>query len=216
MRRVSSCREALAHAASRGMVESVRYARENMVPYLGLCLGMQVMVIEVARHVLGRDGANSTEFDGDTSDPVIDLMPDQLEVDELGGTMRLGVYPCRIVEGSWGARAYGQDEVQERHRHRFEVNNSYREGFESAGFWPTGLSPDGRLVEMMELEDHPFMVGVQFHPEFLSRPDRPHPLFREFIGVAKGTLREGGQHVMSIQETRARRRSAKNVGLTVS
>ena len=199
-----------------GMVESVRYARENMVPYLGLCLGMQVMVIEGARHVLGRAGANSTEFDGDTLDPVIDLMPEQLEVDELGGTMRLGVYPCRIVDGSWGARAYRQDEVQERHRHRFEVNNSYREDFESAGFWPTGLSPDGRLVEMMELEDHPFMVGVQFHPEFLSRPDRPHPLFREFIGVAKGTLREGGQHVMSIQETRARRRSAKNVGLTVS
>ena len=198
------------------MVETVRYARENMVPYLGLCLGMQVMVIEVARHVLGRDRANSTEFDGDTPDPVIDLMPDQLEVDELGGTMRLGVYPCRIVEGSWGAEAYGRDEVQERHRHRFEVNNIYREDFESAGFWPTGLSPDGRLVEMMELEDHPFMVGVQFHPEFLSRPDRPHPLFREFIGVAKGTLREGGQHAMPLQGSRSRRRSTEDVGLTVS
>ena len=189
-----------------GMVTTVSYARENMVPYLGLCLGMQVMVIEVARHILGHDRANSTEFDPGTPDPVIDLMPDQLEVDELGGTMRLGVYPCRIMEGSRGARAYGRAEVQERHRHRFEVNNSYREAYEAAGFWPTGLSPDGRLVEMMELDDHPFMVGVQFHPEFLSRPDRPHPLFREFIGVAKDTLREGGQHAMSLQSARERRR----------
>ncbi len=181
-----------------GMVDTVEYARENDVPYLGLCLGMQVMVIEIARHVLGHEDANSTEFDPDTPDPVIDLMPDQREISDLGGTMRLGIYPCRIVEGSRGAKAYRSAEVNERHRHRFEVNNSYREAFQSAGFWPTGLSPDGRLVEMMELDDHPFMVGVQFHPEFLSRPDRPHPLFKEFIAVARETLREGSQHVMSL------------------
>ena len=190
-----------------GMVETVRYARENLVPYLGLCLGMQVMVIEFARHVLGRERANSTEFDSNTPDPVIDLMPDQLEVDELGGTMRLGVYPCRIMDGSLGARAYGRAVVQERHRHRFEVNNGYREAYEAAGFWPTGLSPDGRLVEMMELDGHPFMVGVQFHPEFLSRPDRPHPLFREFIGAA----REDGRHATSSQTAGARRRQETSV-----
>jgi CTP synthase len=184
-----------------GMVETVRYARDSKVPYLGLCLGMQVMVIEVARHILGHEQANSTEFDPDTPDPVIDLMPDQREISDMGGTMRLGVYPCTVAPGSWGARAYQAAEVNERHRHRFEVNNSYREEFESAGFWPTGLSPDGRLVEMMELEGHPFMVGVQFHPEFLSRPDRPHPLFREFIGVAKQTLREGSQHSMPLTLT---------------
>ena len=194
-----------------GMVATVRYARENLVPYLGLCLGMQVMVIEVARHVLGHDLANSTEFDPNTPDPVIDLMPDQLEVEELGGTMRLGVYPCRIVEGSWGARAYGEAEVEERHRHRFEVNNSYREAYGEVGFWPTGLSPDGRLVEMMELDDHPFMVGVQFHPEFLSRPDRPHPLFREFIGVAKSAVREDGRHATSLRPAGERYRQELSV-----
>ena len=189
-----------------GMVETVRYARENLVPYLGLCLGMQVMVIEVARHVLGHARANSTEFDPNTPDPVIDLMPDQLEVEELGGTMRLGIYPCHIVEGSMGEKAYGQTVVQERHRHRFEVNNSYREAYEATGFWPTGLSPDGRLVEMMELDGHPFMVGVQFHPEFLSRPDRPHPLFREFIGAAKEAPRGDGRHAASLEAAAERGR----------
>ena len=182
-----------------GMVQTVKYARANQVPYLGLCLGMQVMVIEAARSSLDKDGANSTEFDLNTTDPVIDLMPDQRDVTEMGGTMRLGTYPCEIVEGSLAERAYRQDLVYERHRHRFEVNNSYREDFESVGFWPTGLSPDGRLVEIMEMADQRFMVGVQFHPEFLSRPDRPHPLFREFIGVAKETLREGGQHVLPLE-----------------
>ena len=182
-----------------GMVQTVKYARANQVPYLGLCLGMQVMVIEAARSSLDKDGANSTEFDPNTTDPVIDLMPDQRDVTEMGGTMRLGTYPCEIVEGSLAERAYRQDLVYERHRHRFEVNNSYREDFESVGFWPTGLSPDGRLVEIMEMADQRFMVGVQFHPEFLSRPDRPHPLFREFIGVAKETLREGGQHVLPLE-----------------
>ncbi len=181
-----------------GMIETVRYARDHEVPYLGLCLGMQVMVVESSRNKLGMLRANSTEFDPDTPDPVIDLMPDQKDVEQMGGTMRLGVYPCRVVEGSWAAKAYGMPEVLERHRHRFEFNNAYREALESVDLWPTGLSPDGRLVEIMEMAEHPFMVGVQFHPEFLSRPNQPHPLFREFIAVAKQTLREGGQHALPI------------------
>ena len=182
-----------------GMIEAVRYARDNKVPYLGLCLGLQVMVIEAARTLLGKPTSNSTEFDPDTQDPVIDLMPDQRDITEMGGTMRLGLYPCQIVEDTWAERAYKQPLVYERHRHRFEVNNAYREELEAVGFWPTGLSPDGQLVEMMEMVDQPFMVGVQFHPEFLSRPDRPHPLFREFVDVAKETLREGGQHPLPIE-----------------
>jgi CTP synthase len=181
-----------------GMIETVKYARDHEVPYLGLCLGMQVMVVESSRNKLGMRRANSTEFDPNTPDPVIDLMPDQKDVEQMGGTMRLGVYPCRVVDGSWAAKAYGQSEVLERHRHRFEFNNAYREALESVDLWPTGLSPDGRLVEIMEMADHPFMVGVQFHPEFLSRPNQPHPLFREFIAVAKRTLREGGQHELPI------------------
>ena len=181
-----------------GMIQTVRYARDNRVPYFGLCLGLQVMVIEAARGLLGKKEANSTEFDPNTVDPVIDLMPDQRDVTQMGGTMRLGVYPCQTVDGSFAARAYKAPLVHERHRHRFEVNNAYREDFESVGFWPTGLSPDGRLVEIMELADQPFMVGVQFHPEFLSRPNGPHPLFSEFIGVAKQTLREGGQHTLPL------------------
>ena len=182
-----------------GMIKTVRYARDNEIPYLGLCLGMQVMVIAIARELLDKKDANSTEFDPNTLDPVIDLMPDQRDVTEMGGTMRLGVYPCQVVEQSLAGRAYGERFVEERHRHRFEVNNTYREGFKSVGFWPTGLSPDGRLVEIMEYAPHPFMLGVQFHPEFLSRPNRPHPLFREFVGAAKVTLREGGQHELDLE-----------------
>ena len=181
-----------------GMIDTVKYARDHEVPYLGLCLGMQVMVIEIARSLLGKESANSTEFDPDTSDPVIDLMRDQRDVVDMGGTMRLGVYPCDLQKGSLAAKAYDCTSVYERHRHRFEFNNVNREKFESVGFWPTGVSPDGRLVEIMEYQRHPFMVGVQFHPEFLSRPDRPHPLFREFVGVAKDTLREGSQHSMHL------------------
>ena len=177
----------------QGMIDTVAYARSNEVPYLGLCLGMQVMVIEAARSLLGLAGANSTEFDPLTPAPVIDLMPGQRDVTEMGGTMRLGAYPCRVVPGTRAARAYGRTEVHERHRHRYEVNNAYRERFEEVGIRSTGLSPDGTLVEIMEYADGPFMVGVQFHPEFRSRPDRPHPLFREFIGAAANTLREGGQ-----------------------
>ncbi len=181
-----------------GMIDTARYARTQGVPYLGLCLGLQVMVIEAARHVIGLPGANSTEFDPKTGAPVIDLMPDQRGVTQMGGTMRLGIYPCRVEEGSWAARAYGAKVVQERHRHRFELNNAYREALETAGLHATGLSPDGSLVEIMEMSDQEFMVGVQFHPEFLSRPNRPHPLFGEFVGVAKRTLREGGQHEMPL------------------
>ena len=185
-----------------GMIDTVGYARDNDVPYLGLCLGLQVMVAQTARQLLGKSRANSTEFDPETPDPVIDLIPDQRGVTEMGGTMRLGVYPCDLVPGSLAARAYGESRVHERHRHRFELNNAYREALESVSLCPSGLSPDGRLVEIMEMGGHPFMVGVQFHPEFLSRPNRPHPLFREFVGVAKETLREGGQHPLPIRATK--------------
>ena len=182
-----------------GMIETVGYARDNNVPFLGLCLGLQVMVVQAARQLLGKKKANSTEFDPYTPDPVIDLMPDQKDVTAMGGTMRLGVYPCEVVSGSWAATAYGRSTVEERHRHRFELNNAYKEDLEAVGLWPTGVSPDGRLVEIMEMSDQRFMVGVQFHPEFLSRPNRPHPLFREFIGVADQTLRAGAQHTMPLE-----------------
>ena len=175
------------------MVEAVRYAREHQVPYLGLCLGMQVMVVEILRSSAGLPKANSVEFDPDTPDPVIDLMPEQREVTEMGGTMRLGVYPCHMVPGTIASRAYGVDVVDERHRHRFELNNAYRETLEEAGVRFSGLSPDSQLVEIAEVVDHPFMVGTQFHPEFRSRPNRPHPLFRDFIGAAKHIVREGMQ-----------------------
>ncbi len=164
-----------------GKIVAARWARENKVPYLGLCLGMQVMCIEYARNVLGWEDANSTEFDDGTSHPVIDLMPDQKTLTDKGGTMRLGHYKCVLQAGSIAARAYGAPQVNERHRHRFEVNNTYREQLQSAGLRFSGLSPDGLLVEIAEVEGHPFMVGSQFHPEFQSRPTRPHPLFKAFI-----------------------------------
>jgi len=164
-----------------GKIAAARFARQHQVPYLGLCLGMQVMVIEFGRHALGTEDANSTEFDRTTPHPVIDLMPDQKEVGDMGGTMRLGLYPCNLVPGTRAASAYGKSKVEERHRHRFEFNNTYRELFGDRGMDFSGLSPDGRLVEIAELRDHPFMVGSQFHPEFLSRPDRPHPLFQGFL-----------------------------------
>ena len=176
-----------------GMIQTARYARENEIPYLGLCLGLQVMVVEYARSILELESANSSEIAPDTPYPVIDIMPDQRSVIDKGGTMRLGLYPCRLLEGSMAHKAYGQDLVHERHRHRFEVNNSFRESLESEGLLAGGLSPDGKLVEILEVVGHPFMLGVQFHPEFLSRPDHPHPLFRQFIDAAKVTLREGAQ-----------------------
>jgi CTP synthase len=167
-----------------GKVVAAEFARTRNIPYLGLCLGMQVMCIELARNVLGMEDANSSEFERSTENPVIDLMPDQHDVTNLGGTMRLGWYPCVLTPGSKAAAAYQADIVQERHRHRFEFNNRYREAFEAAGVCFSGLSPDNRLVEIMELTGHPFMLGSQFHPEFQSRPNHPHPLFEAFIRAA--------------------------------
>jgi CTP synthase len=167
-----------------GKIAAARFARENKVPYLGLCLGMQVMVIDFGRFALGSEEVNSTEFDRNTPHPVIDLLPEQRAIADMGGTMRLGLYPCHLQPGSKAAQAYPQPIVEERHRHRFEFNNSYREAFAQRGLVYSGLSPDGRLVEIAELADHPFMVGSQFHPEFLSRPNRPHPLFRAFVEAA--------------------------------
>jgi CTP synthase len=183
-----------------GMVVAARYARENKIPYLGLCLGMQVMVIEFARHVLGSEKAHSTEFDPATAHPVISLLPEQRTVAAKGGTMRLGNYPCTLVAGTRAAAAYGAEStvIQERHRHRFEFNNDYREQLASAGLVYSGLSPDGRLVEICELSGHPWMVACQFHPEFLSRPNRPHPLFKGFIGAAARVLREGAQPALPL------------------
>ena len=167
-----------------GKIAAARYARETRIPYFGLCLGLQCAVIEFARHVLGLEGANSTEFDPDTPHPVIDYMPEQKKVVAKGGTMRLGVYPCRLVPGTLARAAYGAEVVEERHRHRFEVNNAYRDRLAAAGLRTAGVWPDGDLVEIMELDDHPWFVGTQFHPEFKSRPTRPHPLFRDFLGAA--------------------------------
>ena len=182
-----------------GMIDTVRYARKQNIPYLGLCLGLQVMVIEWARNVLGLAGANSSELDPNTPHPVIHIMPEQRSVTDLGGTMRLGGYPCRPQTGSRTLRAYGNEEVQERHRHRFEVNNTYRECLEESGLIVGGLSPDGKLVETAEVKEHNFMVGVQFHPEFQSRPNRPHPLFCEFIAEATNTIREGAQRPLPLE-----------------
>ena len=181
-----------------GMIEAARYARERNIPYLGLCLGMQLMVIEMARSLLNAEDANSTEFDENTKNPVIDLMEDQRSIDNKGGTMRLGVYPCILVEGTKAGNAYNVGEVMERHRHRWEFNNSYRKQLEEKGLIASGLSPDGQLVEISEIRNHPFMLGVQFHPEFLSRPNNAHPLFRDFIGVCKDIIREGNQHPFPI------------------
>jgi CTP synthase len=176
------------HRGIEGKVLAARFARQNKVPYLGLCLGLQCGVIEFARDVVGAKDANSTEFDLFTSDPVIDFMPDQREMEEKGGTMRLGLYPARLTPGSKAAAAYGEEVVYERHRHRFEVANRYREALENAGMVLSGQSPDGRLVEIVELRDHPWFVASQFHPEFRSRPDRPHPLFDGFVGAAIASL----------------------------
>ncbi len=166
-----------------GKIRAIQFARENGVPYFGICLGMQLAVIEYARNVCGIKGASSAEFEAG-SDNVIDLMPDQVDVENKGGTMRLGSYPCALKEGSIARRIYGSDKVDERHRHRYEVNNDYRERLEQAGLVFGGTSPDGRLVEMIELTEHPYFVGCQFHPEFKSRPTDPHPLFSNFVEAA--------------------------------
>jgi len=168
-----------------GKIRAISWARREGVPFLGLCLGMQCAVIELSRAALGNELANSSEFDADTSYPVIDLLPEQRDVSAKGGTMRLGLWPCRLQPGSHALRAYGESVIFERHRHRFEVNNEYRELLQQHGARFSGLSPDGRLVEIMELQDHPWFVGTQFHPEFRSRPDEPHPLFAGFVAACK-------------------------------
>ena len=167
-----------------GKVNAIRFARENKVPFLGICLGLQCAMIEIGRDLVGLEKAGSAEFTPETPHPVIHLMEEQRGIANLGGTMRLGAYPCHIVPDSRAFACYGEQEISERHRHRYEVNNNYREQFEQAGVLFSGLSPDGRLVEIVELPEHPFFIAVQFHPELKSRPGRPHPLFREFVAAA--------------------------------
>lgn len=176
-----------------GKILAAKYARVHKIPYLGLCLGMQVMCIELARNALESDEPNSTEFDPGTHYPIIDLMSEQRGIAELGGTMRLGAYPCQLEPGTLAQRAYQTDLITERHRHRFEFNNEFRDMLHNVGLVYSGQSPDGNLVEIAELRDHPFMVGSQFHPELKSRPERPHPLFRDFIGAAIEFPRDGKQ-----------------------
>lgn len=168
-----------------GKIAAIRYARENNIPFFGICLGMQLASVEFARNVLGLEGAHSAEIDPDTPYPIIDLLPEQKDVKDLGGTLRLGAYPCKLKEGTKAKAAYdGEDIIEERHRHRYEFNNDYREQMEEKGFVFSGTSPDGRLVETIELEDHPWFVACQFHPEFTSRPTRPQSLFKGFVGSA--------------------------------
>ena len=178
-----------------GKILASRYARENQVPYLGICLGMQIAVCDFARHVAGMAGANSTEFDPETPFPVIDLLPEQKEVRDMGGTMRLGADPVKLHDGTRAREVYGEAVIYERHRHRYEVNNHLRKRLEQEGLVCSGTSPDDRLVEVIELPDHPFFVASQFHPEFKSRPLRPQPLFREFVGAAVQRARERAPEV---------------------
>ena len=167
-----------------GKIEAIRFARENNIPFLGICLGMQCAVIEFARNVLGYHGANSTEMDAETPYPVIDMMEEQKTIQEKGGTMRLGSYQCRLIDGTITSRVYEVPEIRERHRHRYEFNNKYLEAFENSGMRAAGMNPQRNLVEIMELVNHPWFIGVQFHPEYRSTVDNPHPLFKEFIGAA--------------------------------
>jgi CTP synthase len=167
-----------------GKVNAIRYAREQRIPFFGICLGMQVAIIEFARHVLGLSQANSSEIHPTTPYPVIDLLPEQRDIEDLGGTMRLGLYPCKVIEGTKAFDAYQDELIYERHRHRYEFNNEYRDIIQAAGLLFSGTSPDGRLVEVIEITSHPWFVATQFHPEFTSRPNRPQPLFREFVKAA--------------------------------
>jgi CTP synthase len=167
-----------------GKIRAVQYAREQEIPFLGICLGMQIACIEFARNVVGLEGANSAEMDDDTPHPVIDLLPEQKEIADKGGTMRLGAYPCVLQPGSRAAEAYGTTEISERHRHRYEFNAAYRDRFQAAGMLFSGSSPDGRLAEVIEIPGHPFFVASQFHPEFKSKPFAPHPLFEAFVRAA--------------------------------
>ncbi|MCC6401755.1 MAG: CTP synthase, partial [Flavobacteriales bacterium] len=172
------------HRGIEGKIEAIKYARENKVPFLGICLGMQCAVIEFARHVLGHADANSTEMNADTTHPVIAMMEEQKAIVNKGGTMRLGAYPCAVTEGSLAARIYRKKQVSERHRHRYEFNNAYLDAFREAGMLATGMNPQGKLVEIVELKDHPWFVGVQFHPEYRSTVAKPHPLFVAFVQAA--------------------------------
>jgi CTP synthase len=173
------------HRGIEGKILAAKYARENKIPYFGVCLGMQLAVVEFARDILGLADANSGEFDENTKNAVIDIMDEQKSISDKGGTMRLGQYPCVIADGTKLLDIYGQKNISERHRHRYEFNNAYREIMTANGLVLSGLSPDGKLVEAVELKGHPWFIGVQFHPEFKSRPNRAHPLFREFIKAAK-------------------------------
>ncbi|MEI6610414.1 MAG: CTP synthase, partial [Deltaproteobacteria bacterium] len=167
-----------------GMITAVKFARENSIPYFGICLGMQMAVVEYARNVCGLAKANSSEFDFQTSYPVIDLLPEQRDVTDKGASMRLGAWPCVVNPDSYAFAAYGQKEISERHRHRYEFNNDYKKILTDKGLQITGASPDGRLAEIVEIKDHPWFLGCQFHPEFKSRPTKPHPLFSKFIEAA--------------------------------
>lgn len=169
---------------TEGKIMAAKYARESKIPYFGICLGMQIAVIEFARNVLGLKDANSTEMDENTRHPVIDIMPDQKKIDQKGGTMRLGAYPCVLSKKSLSYLAYGSERISERHRHRYEFNNAYRKKMTDAGLRLVGMSPNKKLVEIIEVDDHPFMVGTQFHPEFHSRPNSPHPLFSAFVAAS--------------------------------
>lgn len=187
-----------------GKIMAIQYARENGIPFLGLCLGLQCATIEFSRNVVGMESADSSEFDPETLYPVIDLMDHQKDVDGMGGTMRLGLYPCKLTAGTRAFDAYGEEVIYERHRHRYEVNNAMRHQMEEAGLVFSGVSPDGRLVEIIEVPDHPWFVACQFHPEFKSRPLRPHPLFREFVGAAVSRRQLETSHPGVIEDDEAR------------
>ncbi len=167
-----------------GKIAAIQYARENNIPFLGLCLGMQLSIVEFVRNVVGHSNANSVEFDPNTEHPVIHLMPDQEGVENIGGTLRLGSYPCELADGTKALEVYGEKLIHERHRHRYEVNNDYRETLSENGMRLSGISPDGRIVEMIELAEHPWFIATQAHPELKSRPNKPHPLFAGFIKAA--------------------------------
>ncbi|TCP69478.1 CTP synthase [Baia soyae] len=178
-----------------GKIIATRFAREQKIPFLGICLGMQMMCVEGARNVVGLPSADSSEFDPNTPYPIIDLLPEQKEVEDLGGTLRLGLYPCKVRTGTLAHKAYGEDLVYERHRHRYEFNNEFREQMEQAGYVFSGTSPDGRLVEIVEYKDHPWFLSAQFHPEFTSRPNRPQPLFRDFVAASLHVKKSSGVEV---------------------
>ncbi len=187
-----------------GKIMATQYARENGIPFLGLCLGLQCATIEFSRNVVGMENANSSEFDPNTEYPVIDLMAHQKDIDGLGGTMRLGIYPCKLNPGTHASDAYGEEVIYERHRHRYEVNNALRHRMEESGLVFSGVSPDDRLVEIIEIPEHPWFVACQFHPEFKSRPLRPHPLFRDFVGAAAKRQRLSTSHLQVIEGDEAR------------